>query len=745
VHDKIAIHPSSLTRQRVLYAHEPHGVPATAAAGAHAAMQANAEAIFEGDERGSGESIAPRRSLYGSSKKYTMQSVEQDYDKNARHEPIRLHVEYLRSRSPGWASLEAKARALMAEPLAFWKKALKVRPIKGPLRFDGHGGATTTCLDVPIPRKWMKGVKGASGLSSTDMAIMVATEPTEDCKSDQATLAYASPCLFDHYDRPILALINFCPNKVFRCDSTTGELNCGGIEETDKFNHMKDLASHELAHALGFNMDRSWSWRDTDGKTPRTPRLNDGSVAHGTFTCLDGTRNHQPQIANTTLRIGRPSTEKTTKPHFKIVTPTVAAVAKAHYGCSTEIGAELENQGDGTSCFGSHWEEKTMLGELMTASQPVYGARKVVSAFTLAAFADMGFYKVDMSLAKPLPWGYNAGCDFVNKKCFPPRRRKAKGEGGRSVSTSTSTSLPSRYFCHAEEAGEEMCSFDRKSKGSCVVKRWADNGGSIPVEFQYFQDPLLGGSSKMLDYCPVVEEFTNGNCEDASLGKDPNYSDLYKIKGEKYGPGSRCVISTLVEKTVIIPKSGSSMLPKHACMMTRCSSVDAGSASITITAFKTDGSTKEVKCEPGEGGVKKSIPGYSGKIVCPDPDIICVEPRLLQTAPRSFKNKFSLRKSEVAPLGSTKGSKRRDGKAGDKDREGQTEVEEIVLGLLASLLGCALLAIGYTIFCKRRNGRAAKGGKRKTDEWTRHFDPERGVYYYFQASTGNALWTLDKP
>ena len=131
--------------------------------------------------------------------------------------------------------------------------------------------------------------------------------------------------------------------------------------------------------------------------------------------------------------------------------------------------------------------------------------------------------------------------------------------------------------------------------------------------------------------------------------------------------------------------------------------------------------------------------------MCPDPDIICVEPRLLQTAPRSFKNKFSLRKSEVAPLGSMKGSRRRDGKAGDKDREGQTEVEEMVLGLLASVLGCALLAIGYTIFCKRRDGRAAKGGKRKTDEWTRHFDPERGVYYYFQASTGNALWTLDKP
>jgi leishmanolysin-like peptidase len=40
-----------------------------------------------------------------------------------------------------------------------------------------------------------------------------------------------------------------------------------------------------------------------------------------------------------------------------------------------------------------------------------------MSEFTFWIFKDSGWYDVDFSLADPLSWGKNKGCDFVNKEC----------------------------------------------------------------------------------------------------------------------------------------------------------------------------------------------------------------------------------------------------------------------------------------------------------------------------------------
>ena len=129
---------------------------------------------------------------------------------------------------------------------------------------------------------------------------------------------------------------------------------------------------------------------------------------------------------------------------------------------------------------------------------PVTGSQKsVVSAFTLAAFSDMGFYEVDMDLAEPLRWGADSGCDFVDKKCIDTNG-PLLGKNRNS------------FFC--DKADEQLCSLDRKWKGFCKIVTWSPQISR--KEFQYFSDKSLGGFSKELDFCPTVITYSNGNCED---------------------------------------------------------------------------------------------------------------------------------------------------------------------------------------------------------------------------------------
>ena len=50
----------------------------------------------------------------------------------------------------------------------------------------------------------------------------------------------------------------------------------------------------------------------------------------------------------------------------KIVTPEVKAAVRDHFDCPSLNGAQLENQdGSSGSCFGSHWEERLFMDDLM--------------------------------------------------------------------------------------------------------------------------------------------------------------------------------------------------------------------------------------------------------------------------------------------------------------------------------------------------------------------------------------------
>ena len=88
---------------------------------------------------------------------------------------------------------------------------------------------------------------------------------------------------------------------------------------------------------------------------------------------------------------------------------------------------------------------------------PIGGERSFVSALTLAAFHDMGFYKADLSLAEALPWGNGAGCAFSSDKCV-------------SADGSVGMLSADGYFC--TDAQQEACNHDLTGKAYCAVANY---------------------------------------------------------------------------------------------------------------------------------------------------------------------------------------------------------------------------------------------------------------------------------
>ncbi|EKF98321.1 surface protease GP63, putative, partial [Trypanosoma cruzi] len=74
--------------------------------------------------------------------------------------------------------------------------------------------------------------------------------------------------------------------------------------------------------------------------------------------------------------------------------------AKAHFGCKTLEGMELEDEGGTREKAIPHWKERHARDELMP---PAVGAG-YYTALTMAAFEDMGYYRVNWSTAEPMSW-----------------------------------------------------------------------------------------------------------------------------------------------------------------------------------------------------------------------------------------------------------------------------------------------------------------------------------------------------
>ncbi len=208
---------------------------------------------------------------------------------------------------------------------------------------------------------------------------------------------------------------------------------------------------HELMHALGFSNNDFNKYIDR-----RTGKRYSADVPPGAD--IPGV------IVSSTARGHKVS---------HIVLPTVVAEARAHFGCASLKGAEVEDGGSPGSA-GSHLEKRVFFNDVMSPSSdpnsPSY------SRVSLAVLHDSGWYDADFSKATVLTWGRNAGCAFAGDYCLSGGRVVAGGD---------------KYFCTPPAtlpAGKDdrRCTHDRMSVGVCSVVSYTS---SLPSYYQYFPDP----------------------------------------------------------------------------------------------------------------------------------------------------------------------------------------------------------------------------------------------------------------
>ncbi|KAM4809928.1 ciliated left-right organizer metallopeptidase [Rhinophrynus dorsalis] len=247
----------------------------------------------------------------------------------------------------------------------------------GSLDISYHG---ETCLDVWIPPSHLRGFEvwsangtepshvtpDGDGVPDTDFLLYVKVAQTEKCAAQTSVIAYASYCQLDPLGRPIAGVIVFCAERLRK--------------EEYNHRHIVQVSLHEILHALGFSSSLFERWIDCSLSEPED-------------TCFSRSR-----VTNTDER-----------GQYRIFTPTVMQRMGEHLG-GASVGAPLENK-DFPASASSHWESRLFQGSILTASLSLPHITQL-DPITLAAFTDMGWYRVNTDFKGQLVWGRGAGLSF---------------------------------------------------------------------------------------------------------------------------------------------------------------------------------------------------------------------------------------------------------------------------------------------------------------------------------------------
>ena len=296
-------------------------------------------------------------------------------------------------------------------------------------------------------------------------------------------------------------------------------------------------------------------------------------------------------------------------------TPKVLETAKKYFNCNDIEGVPLEEIPD-IGTFGSHWEERVLLGELMGGS--IYSEEQVISEFTLALLEDLGYYKATYYTGGLMQFGKNKGCEFLYSRCV--------------INGKVNQKFKNEFF---EKSVDDHISFDpacTSGRQSRAYHHFSLYFYPIPEEYQYYNTTNIGGR-KFTNYCPVSIEgiyeflyfYYAGHCSE--LGSEnygyhtpiynPNENITYNRSGdiaeyseENFSENSFCVLSSLINNKYESQKYLSN-ITRAICHKMHCSD---RSSTIQIN-------NNYIVC-PREGGKIKAI-NYEGYLLCPDYYLIC--------------------------------------------------------------------------------------------------------------------------
>ncbi|XP_021940334.1 leishmanolysin-like peptidase [Zootermopsis nevadensis] len=406
------------------------------------------------------------------------------------------------------------------EPYPYCKNACEERTMCGEVQVpEHHLEVCRTCNATGQDCGTLNSDRGP-GIDGADFVFYVSAMETERCHKGM-TVAYAAHCQQEAaLDRPIAGHANLCPQSI----ST----------KPQELEILLSTVKHEILHALGFSVSLYAFYRDEEGN-PLTPR-GDSGKPHLNERLL--TRQWSDRVIKSVVRRnwlvhgGRMDREVQV-----MVTPRVVEEVRNHFGCWELEGAELEDQGEEGTAL-THWEKRVFENEAMTGTHtqnPVY------SRITLALMEDTGWYRANYSMAQPLSWGKDFGCDFAMKSCKEWMDNKTMS--GKSI----------HPFCNKVKRDplETECTEDRSSVALCNLVEHQDK---LPVMYQNFdsiphvkpgQESYFGGSVSLADYCPYIQEFTWRSKNVIVRGSHCQYNENNPSQEknfalEQYGSNSRC-------------------------------------------------------------------------------------------------------------------------------------------------------------------------------------------------------------
>jgi hypothetical protein len=350
------------------------------------------------------------------------------------------------------------------------------------------------CFDPNIDISRYSASSSDAVRQQADVMMMVTAWPTAG-----NTVAWASACRSDQFGRSIAGHMNYGPGAV------------GGRS----YKMIYTTALHELFHALGFSGNRF-----------QRMLRPDGSVFSG--------------ATRVTIGDARAGTKTVTV----INSPNVLREVRAHTGCHTLAGMEIEGDGGGGS-VGSHWEQRVAGNEVESPSIPSTASAlgPLVSRFTLALFEDLGVYYPDYrKVTGNYAYGRGQGCVFSER---PTRERNAQYQCPRTLRANK---------CNPDSTGYSSC-------------QWFNYGRALPLFEQPDTASPTQGGNEFSDY--AVEAQSYQSCRGDNLPTQ---------NGQNGGPDSVCLMNSVVQGNFRRNELGA------GCFELKCPGAGAGPPAPTAPA-----------------------------------------------------------------------------------------------------------------------------------------------------------------